>query len=89
MTFSRSENTSDEQVAQLLGWGVIVAVVYGKELPETDFGGFEVINGDETDLRFADPMGKVVGLKYNSSGEAEKVKPFIRQTKTVVEEVAA
>ena len=89
LTFSRSENTSDEQVAQLLGWGVNVAVVYGKELPQTDFGGFEVINGDETDLRFADPIGKVVGLKYKpSAGEAEKVKPFIRQTKTVVEEVA-
>ena len=89
LTFSKSENTSDEQVAQLLGWGVNVAVVYGKELPETDFGGFEVINGDETDLRFADPMGKVVGLKYKpSAGEAEKVKPFIRQTKTVVPEVA-
>ena len=88
LTFSRSENTSDATVRDLLKRGVNVAVVYHKELPETDFGGFEVINGDETDLRFADPMGKVVGLKYKpSAGEPEKVKPFIRQTKTVVAEV--
>ena len=88
LTFSRSETTSDATVRDLLKRGVNVAVVYGKELPETDFGGFEVINGDETDLRFADPMGKVVGLKYKpSAGEAEKVKPFIRQTKTLAVEV--
>ena len=89
LTFSRSENTSDATVRDLLKRGVNVAVVYHKELPQEDFGGFEVINGDETDLRFADPMGKVVGLKYKpSAGEAEKVKPFIRQTKTLAVEVA-
>ena len=64
LTFSKSETTSDETVRDLLKRGVNVAVVYWKQLPETDFGGFEVINGDETDLRFADPVGKVVGLKY-------------------------
>ena len=60
LTFSRSENTSDATVRDLLKRGVNVAVVYWKHLPETDFGGFEVINGDENDLRFADPLGKVV-----------------------------
>ncbi len=85
LTFSRSENTSDEQVAQLLGWGVNVAVVYGKELPETDFGGFEVINGDENDLRFADPLGKVVGLKYKPSvADNPQDMKFIRKTQTLV-----
>jgi hypothetical protein len=67
LTFSRSENTSDATVRDLLKRGVNVAVVYWKHLPETDFGGFEVINGDENDLRFADPLGKVVGLKYKPS----------------------
>ena len=85
LTFSRSENTSDEQVAQLLGWGVNVAVVYHKELPETDFGGFEVINGDENDLRFADPLGKVVGLKYKPSvADNPQDMKFIRKTQTTV-----
>ena len=84
LTFSKSENTSDEQVAQLLGWGVNVAVVYWKELPAEDFGGFEVINGDETDLRFADPIGKVVGLKYKPSvADNPEEMDFIRKTKTV------
>ena len=85
LTFSRSENTSDEQVAQLLGWGVNVAVVYWKHLPETDFGGFEVINGDENDLRFADPLGKVVGLKYKPSvADNPQDMKFIRKTQTLV-----
>jgi hypothetical protein len=73
----------------LLKRGVNVAVVYWKELPAEDFGGFEVINGDENDARFKDPIGKVVGLKYKpSAGEEEKIKTFIRQTKTIVAEVA-
>ncbi len=85
LTFSKSENTSDEQVAQLLGWGVNVAVVYWKHLPETDFGGFEVINGDENDLRFADPLGKVVGLKYKPSvADNPQDMKFIRKTQTLV-----
>ena len=85
LTFSKSENTSDATVRDLLKRGVNVAVVYWKELPQEDFGGFEVINGDETDLRFADPIGKVVGLKYKPSvADNPKEMDFIRKTKTVV-----
>ena len=84
LTFSRSENTSDATVRDLLKRGVNVAVVYWKELPQEDFGGFEVINGDETDLRFADPIGKVVGLKYKPSvADNPEEMDFIRKTKTV------
>ena len=65
--------------------GVNVAVVYWKHLPETDFGGFEVINGDENDLRFADPLGKVVGLKYKPSvADNPQDMKFIRKTQTLV-----
>ena len=89
LTFSRSENTSDATVRDLLKRGVNVAVVYWKELPTEDFGGFRVINGDENDARFRDPLGVVVGLKYKpSAGEKEKVDAFIRKTKTIVAEVA-
>jgi hypothetical protein len=88
LTFSRSENTSDSTVRDLLKRGVNVAVVYWKELPLEDFGGFEVIDGDKNDARFKDPIGKIVGLKYKpSAGEKEKVKAFIRETKTIVAEV--
>ncbi len=84
LTFSRSENTSDATVRDLLKRGVNVAVVYRDALPVEDFGGFEVVNGDETDLRFADPIGKVIGLKYKASaGEEKDVAPFLREVKDV------
>jgi hypothetical protein len=38
-------------------------------LPETYFGKI-VVNGDETDLRFLDPKGVIVGLK--AKGKAKK-----------------
>lgn len=51
--------------------GERVAVVFRKEIPAT-WRGFEVINGDETDLRFLDRKGVVVGLK--AKGKAKKDK---------------
>jgi hypothetical protein len=39
-----------------------IVVVFRKELP-AEFMGRTVINGDESDLRFTDPKGVVVGLK--------------------------
>lgn len=46
-----------------------VAVVFKKDLPET-YLGKKVINGDETDLRFLDEKGVIVGLK--AKGKAKK-----------------
>ena len=66
LTFSRSEDTSDSVVRDLLKRGANVAVVYAGALPVEDFGA-EVINGDESDLRFRDPMGKIVGLLYKAN----------------------
>jgi hypothetical protein len=48
--------------------GMYVAVVF-KSVPET-YLGRPVINGDETDLRFLDPRGVIVGLK--AKGKAKK-----------------
>lgn len=45
------------------------AVVFDGEFPDT-FLGRKVVNGDETDLRFLDPDGVVVGLK--AKGKARK-----------------
>ena len=47
-----------------------IAVVFaGKELPNI-YHGYRVINGDESDLRFLDPVGVIVGLK--AKGMAKK-----------------
>jgi hypothetical protein len=66
LTFSRSE-TNHKEVISLLNRGFNVAVVFGvrdeADLPET-YLGYEVINGDESDLRFLDEENVIVGLKY-------------------------
>jgi fructose-specific component phosphotransferase system IIB-like protein len=46
-----------------------LVVVFRKELPDT-FMGRKVINGDESDLRFLDSKGVIVGLK--AKGRAKK-----------------
>lgn len=61
LTFSRSE-INHERALEVLKKGFNVAVVFDK-LPKK-FEGYEVINGDEDDLRFNDKQGVVVGLKY-------------------------
>ena len=81
LTFSRSEDTSDATVKDILNRGVNVAVVYLNELPKEDFG-VEVLNGDEDDLRFLDPMGKIVGLKYKSTAATpDEWNGFVREYK--------
>ena len=66
LTFSRSE-TNDKKSIELLKQGYNVAMVFGikkeSELP-SNYKGFKVINGDETDLRFLDEKNVIVGLKY-------------------------
>ena len=60
ITFSRSEcNDSLSQIAADLG--VNVAAVFRGSLPKT-YKGLQVIDGDETDLRFLDGENKIVGL---------------------------
>jgi hypothetical protein len=61
LTFSRSESNGALALAFLKSGGN-VAMVFRKSLPATYFG-HEVIDGDETDLRFLDGKGKIVGLK--------------------------
>jgi len=61
LTFSRSETNGALALAFLRSGGN-VAMVFRKSLPATYFG-HEVIDGDETDLRFLDGKGKIVGLK--------------------------
>ena len=68
LTFSRSE-TNENDAYLTLQHGGNVAIVFADELPET-WNGYQVINGDETDLRYFDPINVVVGLK--AKGDAKK-----------------
>lgn len=61
LTFSRSESNGNIADAFLKSGGN-VAMVFRKSLPSRYLGA-EVIDGDETDLRFLDGSGKVIGLK--------------------------
>ena len=60
LTFSGSE-TNQKLVEMVLEMGGNVAVVFRNQLPKT-WKGYEVINGDENDLRFRDPQPCIVGL---------------------------
>ena len=68
LTFSRSES-NDKHARLVLAMGGNVAVVFRNQLPET-WEKRTVIDGDESDLRFKDPHGVVVGLV--EKGNAKK-----------------
>ena len=61
LTLSRSEESNELELVSVLKSGGNVAIVFRGELPKT-WNGFEVINGDESDVRFMDKKGVVVGL---------------------------
>jgi hypothetical protein len=67
LTFSKADG-NDMDVRLAASNGMNIAAVF-KELPET-YIGRPVINGDDTDLRFLDPKGVIVGLK--AKGKAKK-----------------
>ena len=68
LTFSRSEsNQAHCDIISELGGNV--ACVFRNQLPER-WQGKRVVNGDESDLRFNDPQGCIVGLV--EKGRAKK-----------------
>ena len=72
LTFSAADG-NDTDVLSAISQGYNVAVVFGvkknQPLPET-YLGLPVYNGDDSDLRFLDPQGVVVGLY--AKGKAKK-----------------
>ncbi len=70
ITFSRSE-INDELVQKVLQMGGNVAVVFKNQLP-SNYNGYPVINGDESDLRYYDQNNVIIGLK--AKGKAKKDK---------------
>ena len=69
LTFSFS-GTNLPACIDALQHGINVAVVFSGALPAT-WHGYPVINGDESDLRFLDPVGVIVGL--STKGDAKKL----------------
>ena len=72
LTFSAADG-NDIEVSKAIQQGYNIAVVFGikKTLPMPEsYMGLPVFNGDESDLRFLDPKGVVVGLY--AKGKAKK-----------------
>ena len=71
LTYSRSEETPDTLVKSLCASGGNVAVVFRNHLPDKWLG-LEVIDGDDSDLRFEDGNGKIVGLLEKGLAKKDK-----------------
>ena len=69
LTYSRSEETRDEEIHDLCNKGGNVAIVFRDHLP-SEWQGIKVVDGDINDLRFLDEYSKIVGLK--AKGLAKK-----------------
>lgn len=67
LTFSKADG-NDNDVARAIIAGMNIAAVFD-EMP-AEYMGKEVINADDTDLRFLDPKGVIAGLK--AKGRAKK-----------------
>jgi hypothetical protein len=75
LTFSLAED-NDEQAELALQNGMNVAAVF-HTVPET-FMGRTVVDGDESDLRFLDPEGVIVGLKAKGKARFDRSSGFVR-----------
>lgn len=80
LTFSLSENNWPE-AQEALENGVSVAVVFDtkkdKPLPVM-WRGYLVVDGDDTDLRFLDPKGVIIGLRAKGRARTQDVHGFVQ-----------
>ena len=89
LTFSAADG-NDADVVKAIAQGYNIATVFGikKTLPMPDtYMGLPVFNGDESDLRFLDPKGVVVGLY--AKGKAKKDESGFVKYPTIMMKVAA
>jgi hypothetical protein len=77
LTFSRSES-NDAYVRTALRRGMNAAVVFEKTLPDM-YMGYRVIDGTETDLRFLDGVGVIVGLVAKGKAKRDTTGFTVRQ----------
>jgi hypothetical protein len=79
LTFSRSESNETDALAVLAAGGNVAAVFSSPNYPQT-WKGFEVVDGDKSDLRFLDKRGGAVVALY-AKGKAKKdASGFVIQT---------
>jgi hypothetical protein len=72
LTFSAADG-NDNDVESAMYNGMNIAVVFGVKKTEAlpvSYRGVQVFNGDDSDLRFLDPKGVIVGLY--AKGKAKK-----------------
>jgi hypothetical protein len=89
LTFSAADG-NDNDVVKAITQGYNIATVFGikKTLPMPDsYLGLPVFNGDESDLRFLDPKGVVVGLY--AKGKAKKDETGFVKYPTIMLKMAA
>lgn len=71
LTFSRDERPENQEAClEILALGGSVAIVFDKA-PET-WHGYQVVDGDETDVRFEDPSSCVVALSTKGAGRKDR-----------------
>ena len=78
LTFSRSES-NDHLLREAMDNGMNVAVVFStkknndlpKFIPDGIYDPIPVVDGDETDLRFLDPAGSIVGLRAKGKARSD------------------
>ena len=89
LTFSAADG-NDNDVMKAIAQGYNIATVFGikktEPMPEY-YNGLPVFNGDESDLRFLDPKGVVVGLY--AKGKAKKDTTGFVKYPTIMMKVAA
>jgi hypothetical protein len=89
LTFSAADG-NDNDVTKAIAQGYNIATVFGikktEPMPEY-YNGLPVFNGDESDLRFLDPKGVVVGLY--AKGKAKKDNTGFVKYPTIMMKLAA
>lgn len=71
LTYSKTEETTEQEVIQLLDTSGNVAIVFDS-LP-THWNGVQVIDGDVNDLRPLDPVNVIVGLKAKGKAKQDTI----------------
>jgi len=71
LTFSRSENTENEEILKALNFGANVSVVFSSNELPVNFLGAKVINGDLSDIEMIYNKSKILGLKAKGSAKKD------------------
>lgn len=77
LTYSASERTNEFMIVNKLATGSNVTMVFTGKIPEV-YLGFQVINGDESDNRYNDPNGVIIGLRLKTTVKANKESAFLK-----------